>query len=63
MIASSIDTVGELNIEGLYDNFGMFGRTVKLFKDATSTTDLETKEAEGLYEAYLAFRNELKELK
>ena len=63
MVASSIDMVGELNIEGLYDNFGMFGRTVELFKDAASTTDLETKEAEGLYDAYLSFRNELKQLK
>ena len=63
MIASSIETLGELSIEGLYDNFGMYGRTVQLFKDAKSEADLELREAKGLYDAYLGFRNELRDLK
>ena len=63
LLTDSIKTVGELNIEGLYDNFGMFGRTIKLFEDAKTQVDLELNEAEGLYDAYAAFRKELRTIK
>jgi hypothetical protein len=63
MITTSIKDLGELHIEGLYDNFGMFGKTIELFKNAKTKADLEKNSAKALYEALLDFREELRQMK
>lgn len=54
--------VGELHIEGLYNNFGMFGKTLELFKEVTNLSEMEEASAKDLYEAYLEFREELNKI-
>lgn len=57
-----LDLHGELKIEGLYDNFGMFGLTADLFKDAKTIQDLRNNDATNLYEIFRRFRKEIKKL-
>lgn len=65
LITESINLVDDIQIEGVYDNFGQFGTDLKLFTDANTLQDLldETRSAEGLYDAYKKFRTELTKLK
>ena len=65
LIINSIQIVDNVQIEGLYENFGQFGKTLKLFENANTTKQLQeqTQSAEGLYEAYKNFRTELNRLK
>ena len=53
----------ELNIEGFYDNFGMFGNTLELFKDAATKEEAAENSAEALCDAYQKFRTEINKKK
>ncbi len=49
----------ELNIRGIYDNFGFYGKRLEFFKKQSDlSTDLE-QSSEGLYDALVKFRQEV----
>jgi len=49
----------ELNIRGIYDNFGLYGKHLEFFKKQSDlSTDLE-QSSEGLYDALVKFRQEV----
>lgn len=49
----------ELNVRGIYDNFGLYGKHLEFFKKQSDlSTDLE-QSSEGLYDALVKFRQEV----
>lgn len=59
MLQDSMNLVQNFEIKGLYDNFGVFGNSLELFKNVNQVQDLLLNNAQGLCDAYKKFRTEL----
>ena len=70
-IANNIDSYFQENdttsftakIRGVYSNFGQYGHRLKFFQDSQASMSKSTLSAEGLYDALVDFKKELKSVK